>query len=176
MTSRVIEVEVNDHTYQVTVERDIVDPHRLQVSWGDTAYCVDARQVTPQAFSLVAVGEASRSLTALVVETDHRGVLDVQIADTTVRVLVDRRRQYSGSQTGGDDSHATRDIVAPMPGKVVRLLVTQGDDVEAGQGVAVVEAMKMENELTAKRDGRVTQILVAEGESVEAGKVMVVIE
>jgi biotin carboxyl carrier protein len=63
-----------------------------------------------------------------------------------------------------------------MPGKVVRLLVHLGDEIEARQGVIVIEAMKMENELTAPRAGRVSEIVVEEGASVQAGKVLVVIE
>jgi biotin carboxyl carrier protein len=67
-------------------------------------------------------------------------------------------------------------VTAPMPGKIVKLLVTVGQTVTARQGVAVVEAMKMENELRAGRDGTVRDILVAEGASVEAGAPLVVIE
>ena len=63
-----------------------------------------------------------------------------------------------------------------MPGKVVRVVVQVGDEVVARQSVVVVEAMKMENELTASRAGRVTEIHVAEGVSVEPGMVLVVIE
>ena len=63
-----------------------------------------------------------------------------------------------------------------MPGKVVRVLVTEGDAVVANQGVVVVEAMKMENELRAAKDGRVAVVKVEAGDSVESGRVMVVIE
>ncbi|TAK17500.1 MAG: biotin/lipoyl-binding protein [Acidobacteria bacterium] len=63
-----------------------------------------------------------------------------------------------------------------MPGRVVRLLVKVGDEVELRQGVVVVEAMKMENELGAPKAGRVKDIAVAEGQSVEAGRVLLVIE
>lgn len=66
-------------------------------------------------------------------------------------------------------------VVAPMPGKVVKLLVKAGDHVTARQGVIVVEAMKMENELRAGRDGIVRDVLVAEGASVDAGTPLVVI-
>jgi biotin carboxyl carrier protein len=62
-----------------------------------------------------------------------------------------------------------------MPGRVVRVLVGPGDEVAARQGVVVVEAMKMENELRAPRAGRVKEIAVAAGASVEAGRVLVVI-
>ena len=69
-----------------------------------------------------------------------------------------------------------RPVVAPMPGRVVRVLVKPGDAVTARQGVVVVEAMKMENELRAPRDGIVTAVRVSEGASVEANAVLVVIE
>jgi biotin carboxyl carrier protein len=61
-------------------------------------------------------------------------------------------------------------------GKIVRLLVAVGDEVVAGQGIVVVEAMKMQNELKAPRDGRVTSIEVRENDSVNAGTVLATIE
>ena len=67
-------------------------------------------------------------------------------------------------------------VLAPMPGRVVKVLVTPGTAVEARQGVIVVEAMKMENELRAPRAGTVREVRVAEGASVEARTVLVVIE
>ena len=70
-------------------------------------------------------------------------------------------------------SHA---IKAPMPGRVMRVLVTVGDRVTARQGVVVVEAMKMENELRTPRDGVVKEVLVAPGAAVETGAVLVVVE
>jgi biotin carboxyl carrier protein len=63
-----------------------------------------------------------------------------------------------------------------MPGKVVKVLVKPGDEVKARQGLVVVEAMKMENELRSPKDGRVAEVLVAEGASVEAGRLLVVVE
>ena len=67
-------------------------------------------------------------------------------------------------------------VVAPMPGRVVRVLVSPGDDVAARQGVVVVEAMKMENELRSPKAGTVKEVNVTPGTSVEAGRVLVVIE
>jgi len=66
-------------------------------------------------------------------------------------------------------------VVAPMPGKVVRVLVKPGDPVRARQGLVVIEAMKMENELRAARDGTVTEVQAREAMSVEAGTLLVVI-
>lgn len=67
-------------------------------------------------------------------------------------------------------------IKAPMPGKLVRVLVRKGEDVVAGQGLVVVEAMKMENELRAPKAGRIKDVPVREGQAVEAGALLVVLE
>jgi biotin carboxyl carrier protein len=66
-------------------------------------------------------------------------------------------------------------VVAPMPGKVIKVLVRPGDTVVPRQGLVVVEAMKMENELTAQKAGTVTEVAVTEGSSVEAGRLLVVV-
>ncbi|MGZ3443898.1 MAG: biotin/lipoyl-containing protein, partial [Polyangia bacterium] len=67
-------------------------------------------------------------------------------------------------------------ILSPMPGKVVKVLVAVGEEVKAGQGVMVVEAMKMENELKAPRDGKVKAVAVKEGQPVEAGQSLVTLD
>ena len=69
-----------------------------------------------------------------------------------------------------------RQVVAPMPGKVVKVLVKPGDPVETRQGLVVVDAMKMENELRARAAGRVVEVRAIEGASVEAGAILVILE
>jgi biotin carboxyl carrier protein len=66
-------------------------------------------------------------------------------------------------------------VTAPMPGKIVKLLVKPGDKVQPRQGLVVVEAMKMENELRARAAGTVSEVRVAEGASVEAGAILVIL-
>jgi biotin carboxyl carrier protein len=80
-------------------------------------------------------------------------------------------RQSRGPAGGG-----AQNIKAPMPGKVVRLLVAAGDSVEAGQGIVVVEAMKMQNELKAPRAGKVTALAAKIGATVTAGEVLATVE
>jgi biotin carboxyl carrier protein len=89
-------------------------------------------------------------------------------------IEVDDPRRWSGQATGrrGGDLET---IAAPMPGKVVRVLVAPGDAVEPGQGVLVVEAMKMQNEMKAARAGRVISVAVQEGATVAAGEVLATI-
>lgn len=89
-------------------------------------------------------------------------------------VIVDPRgwnRRAAGVLAEGREN-----ITAPMPGKIVRLLVAAGDEVRAGQGVVVVEAMKMQNEMRTARTGRVVSIPVGEGQTVAAGAVLATIE
>ena len=88
---------------------------------------------------------------------------------------VDDPRQWnrSGDSAGGKGRAS---IVAPMPGKVVRILVAAGDEVAAGQGIVVIEAMKMQNEMKAPRAGRVAAIQARENDSVVAGAVLAVID
>jgi biotin carboxyl carrier protein len=84
-------------------------------------------------------------------------------------------RSLRGRTRAGDD-HGPRKITASMPGKVVRLLVLEGEQVEPGQGVAVVEAMKMQNEIKSPKKGTVQKILVKEGAAVNAGDILAIVE
>jgi pyruvate carboxylase len=92
----------------------------------------------------------------------------------TVPVAVNGRRRRRGAD-GAAHADGEQAVVAPMPGRVVRVLVNPGDEVAARQGVVVVEAMKMENELRAPKAGRVKEISVTPGTSVETGRVLVVV-
>jgi biotin carboxyl carrier protein len=84
-------------------------------------------------------------------------------------------RSLRGRKRAGDD-HGPKKIIAPMPGKVMRLIVREGDEVEPGAGVAVVEAMKMQNEIKSPKKGTVRKILVCEGATVNAGDVLAIVE
>jgi biotin carboxyl carrier protein len=85
----------------------------------------------------------------------------------------DPRRRARQPARHGD---AGREVVAPMPGKVIRVLIAPGDAVTAGQGLVVVEAMKMQNELKAQRDGRIQSVSAREGATVAAGELLATLE
>jgi biotin carboxyl carrier protein len=80
------------------------------------------------------------------------------------------------SRAVADDGKGPRKLLAPMPGKVVRVLVKEQGTVEAGQGVVVVEAMKMQNEIKSPKKGVVRRMIAAEGANVNAGDVLAVVE
>ena len=103
------------------------------------------------------------------------GRVDVAFAGRTFHTVADQARAEKEKKPLPPAAKDGR-VIAPMPGRVVRLLVAVGDAVTVRQAVVVVEAMKMENELRAPRDGTVTQIAVQEGTAIETGAVLVVIE
>jgi biotin carboxyl carrier protein len=90
--------------------------------------------------------------------------------------ILDERRLRMRRAAGKFTLEGKQTITSPMPGKVVKVLAKEGDVVKEGQGVVVVEAMKMENELSSPKGGTVTQLLVVEGQAVEGGAKLAVIE
>ncbi len=137
------------------------------VSVDGTAFPCDARILSDGVLSLIVAGRSYRC-----------------VADGDAVLIEGRRFDYTvadprslGSRRGaGAGDAGPRAVKAPMPGKVVRVLVEPGATVEAGQGVIVIEAMKMQNELKAPKPGRVSKVSAAVGDTVAAGAVLVVIE
>lgn len=90
--------------------------------------------------------------------------------------VIDAESKYRASRLVGSEEDAENNIIAPIPGKVVKIPVNEGDTVEPGQTLIIFSAMKMESEFKAKKQGIVKEIRVKEGDTVEAKKVMVVVE
>ena len=129
----------------------------------------DIETPQPGVYSILING---RSYDASVEET--AGGLVVVIDGHRFEIEVRDPRRRSRKTTGRHEG--VQEVVAPMPGKVVRVLVKVGDAVKAGQGLVVVEAMKMQNELKAMRDGTVSRVAAREGATVAAGEVLATIE
>ena len=174
-----IEIEVNGKVRDVTVEPAAAHPGRLQVGWDGTTRELDARVVESDRhgvlLSLVRVGAGCASRQVRCVATGRSGLTQVHLGGFVVEAVINGRRTAGDEGGAPADSGASR-LTAPMPGKVVRVLVAPGDRVEARQPLVVVEAMKMENELGAPRAGTVTDVPVTEGMSVEAGRLLAAIE
>ena len=103
-----------------------------------------------------------------------RGSLRVTIAGRSFSTcVIDRKHRRLTIEHGIE---GRQNLVAPMPGKVVRVLLAAGDEVTLGQGVVVVEAMKMQNEIKSPKAGRVLEVRVAEGTTVEANQILAVVE
>ena len=85
-------------------------------------------------------------------------------------------RSLRSRKGGAGDNRGPKKLVAPMPGKVVRLLLKENAEVEAGQGILVMEAMKMQNEIKSPKKGIVQKIVPGEGAAVNAGDVLAIVE
>jgi biotin carboxyl carrier protein len=124
---------------------------------------------------LIGPGRSARSY-EVAVDRRSNGERRVHINGLAVPVsIVDPREQLVRRRGVAAIDSGPRSIVSPMPGRIVKVLVREGDTVAAHQGLVVVEAMKMENELRAPRAGQVTAVKVVEGMSVEANAVLVTI-
>ena len=149
---------------------------RLRVSVDGVSSLVDVQRSGEYGLSLVFPEAAAASATVHVAPGQAPGELLAYLAGRMAAVSVNASRTGRGAADTGAGAHGEQKIVAPMPGRVVRVLVAAGDHVEPRQPVIVVEAMKMENELRSPKAGRVTDVAVAAGTSVEAGRVLVVID
>jgi biotin carboxyl carrier protein len=185
------EFEVNGELKQLTVTRD---GDRFVVVLGGRTWTVDAVQVGIHTLSLLLqngnVSSDQSDATALPHLSQTGQVLSRELSVTRdlltgqfivgvgtipVSVSMNSRRRFGRRDAGGAAGTGPQRIVAPMPGKVVRVLGNPGDVVAQRQPVVVIEAMKMENELRASRDGTIAEVLVREGQSVEAGMLLAVI-
>jgi biotin carboxyl carrier protein len=163
------EAEIEGRTTSVEVEPRGEGLFRVRV--GDRAFDLDARETEAGVYSVL-VGNR-----ALEVNVEEDGeAMRVELGGRAYELQLQDKRHRRHRRTG-DGAHAADAglVLAPMPGKVVKVLVAPGETVQAGQGVIVVEAMKMENELRAPRDGVVREVRASVSQAVEIREVLVVV-
>lgn len=175
-----IEIAVGQSRRTVSARRD---GDLWLVTVDGRAYVVDAVRVgacwsllvsaPPDPGSPAAAG-APRAARSYEVRIEHGSAAPaVQVEGTTIPVARAARRPAA---VGGSAETGRQVVVAPMPGRIVKVLVRPGDAVTARQGLVVVEAMKMENELRASRPGTVSEVPAVEGATVEAGAILVTLD
>ena len=176
------EVEIDGRLVSVAIERAGEGRYRVAIqppagSDGPVQEprVVDAARVGDYGLSLLLDGGGNASREVQIAPAGARGEFLVSLDGRTVPVMVNgrRTRRTTGDAAGG--AHGEQSIVAPMPGRVVRVLVGPGDEVQARQPLVVVEAMKMENELRSPRAGTIKEVTVSAGMSVDAGRVLVTV-
>ena len=169
-----LQIEVNGRARTVDVEQK---EGLYRVVIDGVERMVDAAAVDGATFSLICLADGRSSQEVGLSPTGLPGEVAVHMPTGVVsgRVLTGAASRF-GRGGAAAEAAGTQQVLAPMPGKVVKVLVKAGDEVKARQGLVVVEAMKMENELRSPKDGRVSDVLVAEGASVEAGRLLVVVE
>jgi biotin carboxyl carrier protein len=167
------EIELGGRTRRVAIEPS--SGSRFRVTVDDVVHVIDAVRSGSFGLSLLLDGDSGVSHHAEVV-VGPAGESLVWLDGQSAAATVDGRRARRRSGEAAAHGEGAQAIKAPMPGRVVKVLVAPGDEVAARQPVVVVEAMKMENELRSPKAGRVKDVQVAEGTSVEAGRVLVIVE
>lgn len=132
---------------------------------------VDAVEISPGKISVLLDGQSFQ----ISVTPAPDGKLILQTSTHEFAAEVVDPRAWRGRRHGGGEAEGRQQVLAPMPGKVVRVLVKEGERVEARQGLFVVEAMKMQNEIRSPKGGAVERVLVSVGQAVNAGEVLCVI-
>jgi biotin carboxyl carrier protein len=155
--TRSVELKRNPGGWQVTLDGRPVD--------------ADVIEISPYILSILLDGQSHE----IRVTPSFGGKLKLQTGTLEFTAEVIDPRSWSGRH-GHIEAQGRQQILAPMPGKVVRLLVKAGDHVEVGQGLLVIEAMKMQNEIRSPKSGTVLRVLAEEGQTVIAGEALASVE
>jgi biotin carboxyl carrier protein len=159
------EVRIDSRACIVELNRDA---DRWQISIDDHAVDADAVEIAPSIFSILLNGKSYE----VRVTPTPAGALTLQTAHQEFVAEVIDPRAWRGRRHGALEAEGRQQILAPMPGKIIRVLVQTGEKVEAGQGLLVMEAMKMQNEIRSPKSGMVERLLAKEGQSVNAGEIL----
>lgn len=166
-------VTVGDKAYDVTIEKSSDVLYRIRVN--GRQYEVDARQVEGGNYSVLIDGRSYQACWTGGGSSEDEVL--VCIGGRLWGVKVEGAARKGVARASGPVRAASRHVVsAPIPGKIVKISIVQGDRVTRGQALIVLEAMKMENEIVTPFDGVAKEIAVKEGQTVEAGAALVVIE
>ncbi len=168
------EIDINGRTRTVAIEKTSERHYRVVLD--GEVHTVDAARVGVYGLSLLIDGEDGTSHDVQVTPGAAGSELLITHGGRTLTATVNGRRTGRAGADTGAGAHGEQSVLAPMPGRVVRVLVAVGDEVAVRQPVVVVEAMKMENELRSPKAGRVKELNVAPGTSVDAGRVLLIIE
>ena len=156
--TRLVELAREDGGWKITLDGNLLDANAVEVA--------------PNTFSVLLNGRSHQVRVA----PRSDGSLTLHTAVGEYRAEITDPRSWRGRRHGALEAEGLQQIAAPMPGKVVRLLVKQGDTVEAGQGLMIVEAMKMQNEIRSPKSGKIEKLCAAEGQAVNAGEVLLWVE
>jgi biotin carboxyl carrier protein len=166
-----LQAQVGEKTHEVEIRRD---GRRVFARVDDREYELEASEPEPNVYLLKHEGRVHEFFVSPRSSADAPYMVSSVKGDTEVR-LIDPKK-LRGSNVAGANSDGAAEVKTAMPGKVVRLILSEGAAVEKGDAVMVVEAMKMQNDLKAPKIGIIKEIRVTEGQTVAAGDVLAVIE
>jgi biotin carboxyl carrier protein len=152
---------------------------RVIAEAGGRRYELEAHEPEPGVYVLLYGGrvyECRVGRTASAGGASEREAYEVHLLGRSYSVALSDPKHLRGARSSGADTSGRAEVLAPMPGKVVRVLVEAGARVEAGDGLLIVEAMKMQNEMKSPKAGTIVELRAQAGSTVNAGEVLAVVE
>jgi biotin carboxyl carrier protein len=162
--------KLGEQTYTVEIEEIGKSLYRVSVDGNE--FFVDGKKTGRTNYSLI-VDNRSFEIEVDNAEDEYQVLVDGRNYHVN---LIDERRVRIGGTQSDVQLQGRQKVSVPMPGKVVAVLISEGDNVEKGQGLVIVEAMKMENEVRSPIAGEVKEIKVKPGDAVDGGAVLVIVE
>ena len=162
--------KLGEQSYTVEIEETGKSVYRVSVDGNE--FLVDGKKTGRTNYSLI-VDNRSFEIEVDNSDDEYRVLVDGRSYHIN---LVDERRLRVGASQAASQLQGRQNVSVPMPGKVIAVLVAEGDQVEKGQGLVIVEAMKMENEVHSPVAGEIKEIKVKTGDTVEGGTVLVIVE
>ena len=157
--------ELNNEKREIEIRRD---GEKIFARVEDRNYELDAREVEPNVYLIKNENRIYQIYAA------PNNIVNIGLHQLEVKITDPKRLR--GAAASGSNADGTIEIKTAMPGKLVRVLVEEGAEIKQGEGVLIVEAMKMQNEMKSPKDGIVKEIRFAEGATVNAGDVLAIIE
>ena len=166
-----LQAEVNEIKHSIELDRD---GDHVTARVDDRTYVLEASEPETNVYLIKSDGKISEVLVSP--QKDPAKPIHARIGAAEFEITLIDPKRLRGSATSTDATHGKAEVRTAMPGKIVRVLVSVGLEVQLGDGLIVVEAMKMQNELKSPKDGTVTDVRYAEGDTVNSGDILVVVE
>jgi len=164
-----IELDIDGQTIEMEF---VFAGDSVQLTFGGATREAQVSEPEPGIFTIIINDRVYRCA----LEKSPSGSIEVIVNGKRIPVAVRDKKHLRGQAGAGAGAGGRVALSSPMPGKVVRVLLKTGDEVSAHQGVLIVEAMKMQNEVQSPKAGKVAEIKVSEGQTVNAGETLAVIE
>lgn len=167
--------ELDSEQHEIVIRRD---GRKVLAKIGDREYKLEASRPEPNVYLLKA---DNRIYEIFIAPADGASEQKesprlIKTADGEFEISIHDPKRLRGAQAEADGADGVAEIKTAMPGKLVRILAGEGTEIKSGEGVLVVEAMKMQNEMKSPKDGIIKEIRFAEGDTVNAGEILAVIE
>ncbi len=163
--------EIDNEKHALDVQRESA---RVSATIDSRSYQIEVREPEAGAYLFIVDGRVFECRVDKAGAT--RGGYQVHVGGDTYNITLSDPKRLRDAKSSGADADGRASVVAPMPGKVVRVLVEHGEKVESGDGLVIVEAMKMQNEMKSPKAGTIVEIHAQAGATVNAGEVLIVVE